>query len=567
MSSHATNRDGLIRSCAGLGLLGLAGLAVGSGPKPAPAPERPDMPYVAPKLPQRVSVPVDPRAPERAVPIFIKQVNTNGAGLNIVGDAANEPSIAVDPANPMHMAVGWRQFDTITSNFRQAGAAYSRDNGRTWTTVGPLAPGIFHSDPILRFAPDSKLFYNSLLVVGGSTFTDQYFVSLDGGATYAAPYNIPGGDKTWFVIDSTTSIGHGNHYDNWNVASNPTPGKTFARSITAGATWQTPLAMPGGPPIFGTPSIGPNGEVYFSGTNAAAPGLSVVRSTNAKDSSVTPTFAASFPPINGDLGFSLAINPDGLPGQLNSDVDRSSGPGRGFVYVCGSVVPSDTSDPLEVRFQRSRDGGVTWDPYVRVNDDVSTTAVQWFATMSVAPNGRIDVVWNDTRADPVNNMLSRTYYAFSTNNGASFSANQPITVQWDPAVGYPQQNKIGDYYDMHSDNVGADLIFAATFNGEEDVYYARIGEFDCNANGIADSVDISSGTSKDCNGDGIPDECQKACPGDTNGDGKTNTLDLGAVLSKFGQTVPLCDPANLNNDTVINTLDLGILLSNFGCGT
>jgi hypothetical protein len=34
------------------------------------------------------------------------QVNVNFAGDNIVGDAANEPSIAVDPTNPNRMVIG-----------------------------------------------------------------------------------------------------------------------------------------------------------------------------------------------------------------------------------------------------------------------------------------------------------------------------------------------------------------------------------------------------------------------------------------------------------------------------
>ena len=43
------------------------------------------------------------------------QVNVDASGLNIVGDAANEPSIAVDPTDPNKMAIGWRQFDSISS--------------------------------------------------------------------------------------------------------------------------------------------------------------------------------------------------------------------------------------------------------------------------------------------------------------------------------------------------------------------------------------------------------------------------------------------------------------------
>src|SRR6478735_6889173 len=61
------------------------------------------------------------------------QVNVDANHQNIVGDAANEPSIAVDPTNPSRMTIGWRQFDTYTSNFRQGGWGYTSDGGVTWT--------------------------------------------------------------------------------------------------------------------------------------------------------------------------------------------------------------------------------------------------------------------------------------------------------------------------------------------------------------------------------------------------------------------------------------------------
>ena len=41
------------------------------------------------------------------------QVNVDANGNNILGDAANEPSIAVDPTNPQQDAsIGWRQFNS-----------------------------------------------------------------------------------------------------------------------------------------------------------------------------------------------------------------------------------------------------------------------------------------------------------------------------------------------------------------------------------------------------------------------------------------------------------------------
>src|SRR4051794_26227568 len=57
------------------------------------------------------------------------QVNVNSNGQNITQDAANEPSIAVDPTNRNKMSIGWRQFDSVASNFRQAGYAYTSNGG------------------------------------------------------------------------------------------------------------------------------------------------------------------------------------------------------------------------------------------------------------------------------------------------------------------------------------------------------------------------------------------------------------------------------------------------------
>src|SRR5262245_816722 len=53
------------------------------------------------------------------------QVNVDASGNNIRGDAANEPSIAVDPTDGNKMMIGWRQFNSINSDFRQAGWGYT----------------------------------------------------------------------------------------------------------------------------------------------------------------------------------------------------------------------------------------------------------------------------------------------------------------------------------------------------------------------------------------------------------------------------------------------------------
>src|SRR6266496_4430880 len=95
-------------------------------------------------------------------PFTSYQVNVDASGQNIVGDAANEPSITVDPTNPTRMAIGWRQFDDYHSNFRQAGWGYTTDGGLTWTFPGVLQPGVFRSDPVTNSDELGNFFYLSL---------------------------------------------------------------------------------------------------------------------------------------------------------------------------------------------------------------------------------------------------------------------------------------------------------------------------------------------------------------------------------------------------------------------
>ena len=90
------------------------------------------------------------------------QVNVDANGNNIVGDAANEPSIAVDPTDLNKMTIGWRQFNSVASNFRQGGYGYTTDGGTTWTFPGVLENNVFRSDPVLNSNETGNFFYLSL---------------------------------------------------------------------------------------------------------------------------------------------------------------------------------------------------------------------------------------------------------------------------------------------------------------------------------------------------------------------------------------------------------------------
>jgi hypothetical protein len=436
------------------------------------------------------------------------QVNVDAAGRNILGDAANEPSITVNPTNPENLVIGWRQFDSVLSNFRQAGWAFSLDAGQTWTFPGVLRPGVFSSDPVLDADSSGNIYYQSLR----EDFNMDVFTSLDGGMTWGAPVPSFGGDKNWMAVDKSGGSGDGHVYGIWQRFFGCCGQDTFTRSTDGALSFETPVEV-AFRPTFGTMAVGPDGEVYAAGIDGTFfqnfTQFVIAKSTNAKFWFISPSFSGARVDMGGWMAFSQGPNPAGLLGQANVAVDASQGSSRGNVYLLASVNPPG-HDPLDVHIIRSTDGGMTWSPPVRVNDDpidpISNGAWQWFGAHSVAPNGRIDVVWNDTRNSGQLNV-SELFYAYSYDGGDTWQGNIPVSQPFDSFVGHPNQNKIGDYYTLVSDETGANVAYAATFNGEQDVYFLRVFP-DCNENGSSDVLDIDEGLSADINGNLVPDECE-----------------------------------------------------------
>ena len=402
---------------------------------------------------------------------FTVQVNIDVNGNDIIGDAANEPSIAVDPTNPNRIVIGWRQFDTVTSNFRQAGFGYSNDGGLTWTFPGSLDPGVYHTDPVLDFDVDGNFYYNSLL----SPYACDVYRITDGGVTWSGPVSARGGDKQWMTTDRTNGIGAGNNYSFWDRNLSSCASEDFTRSIDGCTSFENCEQIDGAPK-WGTMAVDADGTLYVAGTSSA--GLIVVKSTTAKDTSIPVTFDSySVVNLDGNLkGMGTSVNPRGLLGQMWVAVDISGDVGHGNVYALATVDRISNSDPADVMFAKSNDGGLTFNAPIKINTDVSTDNYQWFGTMSVAPNGRIDVIWLDTRDASTGTSESVLYYSFSTDQGDTWSSNEAISIAFDPNIGYPNQEKLGDYFDMVSDDEGVHLAWANTINEGQDVYYTHINK-------------------------------------------------------------------------------------------
>jgi hypothetical protein len=397
------------------------------------------------------------------------QVNVDNNGQNITGDAANEPSIAVDSADHNKMVIGWRQFDSVSSNFRQAGWGFTSNGGTSWTFPGVLENNVFRSDPVLATNDAGQFFYLSLL----TTFFDNMWRSINGGQSWTNLGPATGGDKQWFAIDNTNSSGHGFQYQCWSTAGNNYGGRQFSRSIDGGSTWMSPIFLPNSP-FWGTPDVDSSGNLFIGGVSDNGQVWSL-RSSNARNAAVTPTFdRITLVNLGGNVDSSRSINPEGLVGQIFLTADRSNSATNNNVYMLASVRPFGATAGSDVMFVRSTDSGATFSASRRVNDDSPNNGRwHWFGTLSVAPNGRIDSVWLDTR-NAANNSDSQLFYSYSRDGGSTWSPNVAASAPFNPHVGYPNQNKLGDYLTIVSNNDGGNVAYSATFNGEEDIYYVRV---------------------------------------------------------------------------------------------
>lgn len=147
---------------------------------------------------------------------------------------------------------------------------------------------------------------------------------------------------------------------------------------------------------------------------------------------------------------------------------------------------------------------------------------------------------------------------------SSYSGEFPATIDNKPANGH-SFFFYGPYGNGDVQNLGNN--FLATLPTPH-TFMIRVGSSDCNANGIWDGCDISSGTSADANGNGIPDECESdVCVGDLNGDGAVSVPDLLNLVNAWGFCQLPCPPrcaGDITGDCNVTVADLISLLNAWG---
>jgi hypothetical protein len=322
--------------------------------------------------------------------------------------------------------------------------AVSRDGGRTFGEAINLAEGVFEPQAVRDQA------FAAITTTTAAPGPTSTTTTVPAGSKAAQPNQAANfgsaGSRNGMVarVDSK-----GNAYVMWptgtaNLTLTPPGGLALSKSTDGGKTWSSAITIP------------------FSYDNATG-----------GPAGAYPQFAIS--PKSGALHIVYNRNP-------NADITGLS----------------------EVYDRVSYDGGATWsEPKALSDDDPKVYAGQFFPNLSIAPNGRVDVVWWDTR-DIQGLRGTDAYYAYSTDDGKTWSKNVRLTDQSiDRKLGI-----WGNNYDIASqpgvastnayavfgwdDTRNSDLDFKdskTTGGGLQDVYTAAV-QFEAIGGGSSDTAKV-----------------------------------------------------------------------------
>jgi hypothetical protein len=124
---------------------------------------------------------------------------------------------------------------------------------------------------------------------------------------------------------------------------------------------------------------------------------------------------------------------DGTGAMTGLGWTAKGGPNGTFLAAYAATpATSPTSGVADIVLQRSTDNGVTWTEPLALDDIAPGDNVNnFYPQMSVAPNGRVDVVWQDNRGLADN--LINVRYTYSTDGGLTWA---PTTVVNDKVLNF-----------------------------------------------------------------------------------------------------------------------------------
>src|SRR5712691_4019380 len=380
----------------------------------------------------------------------------------------SETYSTANPDNPNQICVAFNDSRGAESN-QFSGLSCSTDGGRSFTRVttsggqGPFANTF--GDPVVLYNKPTQTWFTVWIDGNGSCTLGGYRSTNPEDPTSWTHFCVhtSGFDdrESGWADNNPSSPNFGNMYVSWNDFNIGAGALVVSRSTDNGNTWSGEITVSNtGTFIRNTQITGDqsgNGTLYIAGMDEGGGGFphndtnKIFKSTDGGASwSNTYTGTPFAGPGVCSSGYFAGIF------STNGCYWRHEGWGEpaAFSNVVHLVYAQHGagSDPGDVYYIRSSDGGVTFGTPFKLNTD-STTRPQWQPNLSVSPSGTLLATWYDARestdsdcqygnpASPCYRMWSRK----SNDNGVTWLADDTLSDVVSPLPAQSDPNIVGSY--------------------------------------------------------------------------------------------------------------------------
>jgi hypothetical protein len=374
----------------------------------------------------------NPNAVSRIVttPYEVIEVTPNVRVLPRTNSWQSEVDIKRHPLNPNIMFGSSNAFNNSGTLFISEGVYVTTNGGVSWFGTDTLqgAPiGNHGGDPGIAIDKNGTFIMTHLGYSTSGMFANY---STNNGSTWSSTYTITTGsqDKNLAATDDApASPYYGRSYVVWSLFNLSSPPIGVSYTSNGGVNWSSVIQI--NTSVTGHYSqgcdvaVGPNGDVY------------VVWAAPISGSPYTEDFAGFAKSTNGGVTWTVTNNAFDMNGVRSTNfngwgirtnsfprisVDKSGGPRNGWIYVTTSganIAPAGTD--ADILLYKSTDGGTSWQPGVRVNQDpINNGRVQWFPAIRVDEAGGVNIVYYDNRATADSAQI---YVSRSLDGGSTFS--------------------------------------------------------------------------------------------------------------------------------------------------
>jgi hypothetical protein len=389
-----------------------------------------------------------------------------GAGNRLDISAHNSPTLARNPVDGSNLAVA----DRIDEPSYSCALHVSVDGGASWRQEpipAPRDPRTKCFAPDVAFGADGTLYLYFVTLKGQGNVPNAAWIarSSDGGRTLSDPVRVL--DRLAFQgrLAADPQV-PGRVYLTWLQASdvglfrftelgNPI---RFARSDDGGRTWgpAARVSHPSHPRVV-APSLaqGPGGELYVLFLDLGGDSLDYAGAHEGQGG----------PPYVGPWALRLSRSLDGGTTWEESAVDEGVVPTERFLAflpptpslavdarsgrLYAGFQDGRLGDP-DVRVWSSEDRGANWRGPARVNDTPERDRTsQYLPKLAVGPEGRLDVLYYDRRADR-RNVMNEVSLQSSFDGGESFGPRLRLSDRpFSSRIGFGSERDMPDLGSRH----------------------------------------------------------------------------------------------------------------------